>query len=397
MLATTACTNADRNPSQAKPPTTTITANAQPGETTTTVQPHDPTAATGLLALRPGDANATDPSQYSVVIMNAWEANRIPAIKARSPKTIVLVYKDMSSTRDYAVTNGQDDAERPTGVGYADADKSHPEWFLTDTKNKRVEWKGYGGHWWMDIGNAAYADAWTANVVDELTRANWDGVFVDNAMYTPDFYLPPGKKLAKYRNDAAYSAATEAFLTRAGAAVQQAGKRFTPNFGARFPDTELYKRWIALGSGAMREHFGRYGTDGKGEVITGASWDQQIDQQEQAGQQGKAYVAVTYAKVDDVEFQTYARASFLLGWDGRPDSALLYTPPKPGQNPWAKAWTRDIGTPTGPREQTVTGAWRRTFTKGTVVVNPSASATATIEGVTLPPATGRVLEHPANN
>ncbi len=60
---------------------------------------------------------ATEAPKRRVIALNAWDYPYIPAIKAANPATLVLVYKDLSSTRDFSCHNGVDDAELPTGVG----------------------------------------------------------------------------------------------------------------------------------------------------------------------------------------------------------------------------------------------------------------------------------------
>ena len=68
----------------------------------------------------------------------------------------------------------------------------------------------------------------------------------------------------------------------------------------------------------------------------------------------------------------YARASFLADWDGGP-SALAFEPTTPeAQDPYNTVWTKDLGSPLAPRYK-VGLAWRRDFTGGVVVVNPSTS------------------------
>ena len=46
--------------------------------------------------------------------------------------------------------------------------------------------------------------------------------------------------------------------------------------------------------------------------------------------------------------------------------------PGTGIDPWSDEWTIDIGAPKGQRYR-VGNAWRRDYTAGTVIVNPSAS------------------------
>ena len=360
-------------------------------------------AGMGLLALRWGDLDATDTSRYGVVVMNAWEAGRIPAMKAANPNVKVYVYKDMSSTRSYAVRNGVDDALLPTGVGYAWANQYHPEWFLTDTSGARVEWVGYSGHWWMDVGNSAYIDTWAANVSAELRSNGWDGVFVDNAIAEPGFYLG-GRTLSKYPTTTSYQGATDRFLSIAGPRLQAAGLGVIPNMGGNFWDTTTYRRWVGYSSGAMREHYGRWGFgDGGFPHLMDGNWLHMIDQQETVESAGKTFLAVAYGPSTDVAFQRYVRSSFLMAWNGG-RSALMYSTPTVGDNPWTPSVTADVGIPTGPRTA-VGAAWKRSYSGGVVVVNPSSTATATValgatyvhpdgqsvSSVTLSPGSGLVL------
>jgi hypothetical protein len=100
---------------------------------------------------------ATEAPRRRVISLNAWEYDQIPKIKAANPDTVVLVYKDMSSTRSYAgaYSGGVDAALLPSGVGYGMANASHPDWFLTDAAGNRLTYSGYADHWQMDVGNAS--------------------------------------------------------------------------------------------------------------------------------------------------------------------------------------------------------------------------------------------------
>lgn len=360
-------------------------------------------AGVGLIALRSGDAAATDAGRYDVVVLNAWEAAWVPKLKRANPGVRALVYKDMSSTRSYAARDGVDDARLPTGVGYAEAERDRPEWFLADQRGRRVEWRGYPGHWWMDVGDAAYAERWAANVSAQAAAEGWDGVMIDNAMPTPAHYLPPGRTLARYPDDTAYADATERFLAAVAPRLRAAGLSVVPNLGANFEDAERYRRWLDGATGVLREHYGRWGSDGHGAVLTGPAWDHQLTQHESVQGAGRMFLAVAYARPGDVPFQRYARASFLLAWDGGP-SALAVTPPTAGHDPWTPDATAAVGMPAGPRVPVGAG-WMRPYTDGVVVVNPSPSASVTfalgqphrhpdagpVTEVTLPPASGLVL------
>jgi len=85
---------------------------------------------------------------------------------------------------------------------------------------------------------------------------------------------------------------------------------------------------------------------------------------------GKTFLAVTYGDLSNTRLMRYARASFLVAWSGA-DGALFYRPDA-AVDPWAHDWTTSIGDPVGPRVA-VGGAWRRDYTDGVAVVNPSTA------------------------
>ncbi|HEX8867649.1 MAG TPA: putative glycoside hydrolase, partial [Lentzea sp.] len=99
----------------------------------------------------------TEAQRRSYVVLNAWEGDLAAKLKKANPKIQTFVYKDLSSTRSYACSNGVDDSDLPTGVGYCAAD---PSWFLLDPNGHRFEYDGYEGHWQMDVGNPDYQNAW---------------------------------------------------------------------------------------------------------------------------------------------------------------------------------------------------------------------------------------------
>ncbi|OLB82258.1 MAG: hypothetical protein AUI15_38135 [Actinobacteria bacterium 13_2_20CM_2_66_6] len=74
----------------------------------------------------------------------------------------------------------------------------------------------------------------------------------------------------------------------------------------------------------------------------------------------------------------WARANFLLFDDPANGGALVYQFSDPeSQDPYSPVWTADVGSPTGARFQ-VGAAWRRNFSGGTVLVNPTSS-TVTVQ------------------
>ncbi|HEX2044488.1 MAG TPA: putative glycoside hydrolase [Gaiellaceae bacterium] len=361
-------------------------------------------AARGTGALRICSSCAAaggDLSRYDYVILHAWEHARIPALKAANPNLKAIVYKDMAATVQYASHDGVDDELLPAGVGYYDAHRNHPDWFLLDTQGRRVESAHFSGVWLMDVGSRAYQDRWLANVASELRGKGWDGVMLDDTNYSPAWHLA-GRTLAKYPGDAQYAAATRSFLARVGPPLMADGFLVLPNVYTVWPSGhDVWRDWIQFTSGAVQEYWTKWGEDAS-QHFTGADWSYRREFLRITQQAGKVYLGITYAPLDDVRSMRYARASFLLDWNGG-RSALVFEPSPGGQDPYSQEWTADVGMPLG-RAYQAGRVWRRDFETGVVLVNPSTSTASialggtfytpngtAVTSVSLRPASGLVL------
>ncbi|HET6714090.1 MAG TPA: putative glycoside hydrolase [Actinomycetota bacterium] len=333
------------------------------------VHPETPSSTVGLWAIGTDHAASVSSTGYGVVVLNRWDEALIPSIRAAQPGVRILLYQDISSTRSYACRDGVDDVLLPTGVGYCWARAHRPRWFLRDTLGRRVEWRGYEGHWWMDVGRRGYQRRWARRVISALSQGGWDGVMADNAISVPAYYLHPGQQLRRYPTAESYADATESFLSSVGPLVQAAGFEFLPNIGGADLGPDQLSSWLPFTSGVLREFWARYGT-GDGPPFTGWDWERMIDQMDAVQGAGKTFLAVTYGDLSNTRLMRYARASFLVGWSGA-DGALFYRPDA-AVDPWAPDWTTSIGDPVGPRVA-VGGAWRRDYTDGVAVVNPSTA------------------------
>lgn len=321
----------------------------------------DPTPNTvGLLATNGGYSQASSPVRYGHVVLNAWEFDKIAPLKAANPGVKVLVYKCMASTR--ASSSSNDQSQIPTGVSYVYANTQHPEWFLTDSSGGRMEWVSWPGHVWMDVGNLSYQDTWADNVVRELQLRGWDGILMDNAsFYLPAYYGQP----AKYPTPASYRPANDSFIQRVSSRLMGAGFQVLPNLGGGDYTGEQFSAASAMASGAAREFFATWDATPFG----GAAWYRQMEQMDAVEAQGKVFMGITYGSASDARLLRMARASFLLGWNGQNGFQTLV--PASG-DPWSSDWTADIGLPLAPRYP-VGSAWRRDYSGGVALVNPSAA------------------------
>ena len=71
----------------------------------------------------------------------------------------------------------------------------------------------------------------------------------------------------------------------------------------------------------------------------------------------------------------YGKASFLLKWNGK-SGGFFWQMNDASTDPWNAAWTTYIGTPSAARYQVGVG-WRRDYSGGTVLVNPSPTTAQT--------------------
>lgn len=345
--------------------------------------------------------------RYDVVVLNATETAAMRTLHELNPKIKVLVYKDLSSTRNYpGAVDGTTDATRlPSGIGYYAAQNGHPGWFALDTAGARIEWRGYPKHWQMTVWDPTYQDAWTTAVTDEVTKEGWDGVLADNDFNSLRHYssaLLAGTATAE-ETDRKLRDGLDAFLTKAGESLQKAGKMFVPNVS----ETRLIPgRWTAHSrfDGAMEENFGFRDSGGGGDLLTfqGNEW---MELRAQAAL-GETWLLLLTRTTDAREERAgYASAALLAGpytcWT-RATSATYVDPE------WSTLQDAGLGEAVDAATRQPGGVWTRQFTHGWVAVNPTSVAVrvtppaglvdldgAAVSEVDLAAADGAVLVKPA--
>jgi hypothetical protein len=371
-------------------------------------------APSGIGALRicTGCAqNGGDLSRYRYVVLNSWDAPLLPALKAANPGLKALLYKNLSFTMSYGCTNGVDKPYLTSGVGYCDADQNHPDWFLTDPNGSRLNSYYFPQAWTMDVGNPAYQSRWVSNVLNDLHGGGWDGVMLDDTNADMSWHLH-GRTIAKYSTAAAWRAATRSMLATVGPALRSAGFLAIPNlytpWASDYDAQATWSDWLQFTSGALQEYYSKWGSDSSG-LLAGSDWAYRQKFQSMTEQAGKIFLGLTYAPKADTRSMTWARANFLLFDDPADGGALMFEPTDPeAQDPYVSSWTADVGSPVGARFQ-VGSAWRRDFTGGAVVVNPTSSTVtvalggsyvdatgAVVQSVTLGATTGAILRLPAS-
>jgi Hypothetical glycosyl hydrolase family 15 len=366
-------------------------------------------APAGIGALRICTGCATsggDLSRYRYVVLNSWDAPLLPALKAANPGLKALLYKNLSFTMSYTCEAGTDKRYLTAGVGYCDADQNHPEWFLTDPAGSRLSSYYFQQAWMMDVGNPGYQARWLSNVLADVSSGGWDGVMLDDTNADMGWHLH-GRTIARYPTSASWRAATRSMLATVGPALRNAGFLAIPNlstpWASDYDAQATWSDWLQFTSGALQEYYSKWGSTSSG-WFAGNDWTFRQRFQTLTEQAGKIFLGLTYAPKGDERSMAWARANFLLFDEPADGGALVFEATDPeAQDPYSSSWTADVGTPLGPRFQ-VGSAWRRNFSGGTVVVNPTSSSVtvnlgasyATLGGsvtssVTLGPTTGAIL------
>ena len=257
-------------------------------------------------------------------------------------------------------------------------------WFLRTSADQRV----HQTQWNWDVMDVRYADGhavsgfpayWISNCLARIRAAENDGVFADS--FTPDSYgfgqtTPPHPWLEDIGLCLANWVPS---LEQFGAEAKQAlsgtnGFVFLPNLGG------LVTSWLdmdyGIGHGGMIEGFAFWGPDS---YFDPADWELQMDRALRLVRSNKIVICQSYPAPGDARERMFATASYLLVKGSRTylnllssdDVALEYYP----------EYAIDLGGAVGAIPSGVDalrhadwGVFRRDYSNGIVLVNPSAAA-----------------------
>lgn len=302
------------------------------------------------------------PNRQSYVVLQSWETKRMQELKARNPSVRVLVYKNFSFAAEKKTTSTS------TGVSKQEAE-ANPDWFLKNTAGESISSDGYKWLWAMDVGNPAYQQRWADNVIAEVQAAGWDGVFLDDVNPTMK-YSTDETQVAKYPNDAAYTAASESALAYIGPRIQASGKLAIANFATwvEYPTTQ--NSWLKYVSGALDEMFVKWGRNAGEGYRSESQWTRQLEEVKYAASQGKQFIGFTQGSAGETQAARFGFGTVLLGTNGT--ASYAFTPDYTGEQ-WLPEYDYDLGAPTAAETRDGNGVHRRTFEKGLVLVNPTSS------------------------
>jgi hypothetical protein len=297
------------------------------------------------------------------VILQAWETKRMHELKAQNPNLKVLVYKNLA----YSAAKPSATAPPSTGVSTNEAASS---WYLLNTSGQRFSPSAYPWMSAMDVGNREYQERWANNVITELQQQGWDGVFMDDANPTIKYAYNPAA-VAKYPSDATYSAAMESALAYIGPKVQSSGKLAIANFSCWAEYHNQLNGWLNYLSGALDEMFVKWGSNA-GEGYRGeGQWKEQVEEASYAAAHGKVFLGFTQGAENETQAARYGYASLLLG--GNASASYSFIANYSAES-WIPEFEYQIGEPTGAYSKDPSGVYRREFTNGLVLVNPSGQS-----------------------
>jgi hypothetical protein len=313
----------------------------------------------------------TTAQRHAIVILHAWQHSIARDLKAANPNVKVLVYKNLSFVACY---RWDGDPYVQQGVRCSYVEREHPEWFLKDSSGNRLTSNGYSWLSLLDVGNRAYQDTWAANVVAEAKADGWDGVFLDDVNPTLKYHMEPARVVA-YPTDARWAAATRAAIANVSSQIRAAGLLAVANICCAREYSGVWGDWIQFLSGAMDEMWTKWGAEvGQGYITDWGpdGWRAQLAEVVEAERQGKYFLGTSHSTAIDTKAAVYGLATLLLATQGRSTYSLA---PDYTNETWFPEYdaAAALGSPVGPY-YTLGPVYRRDFTQGSVLVNPTTAA-----------------------
>ncbi len=321
--------------------------------------------------------NSEAPRRH-MVVLNAWFYPYISKFRAANPNIKVLVYKDLSSARSYAVEDGVDHEYLPSGVGYVYAMQNHPEWFLTDDDGNHLEYSGYSEHWQMDVGNSEYQEYWSDQVVNELQDKDWDGVLMDNALFTADTYHA-GVFPKNYKTNQSFQDAYKSMLAVIKTKLDLKHKKGIANMANARLYSGLWDSYLEHMHGGFDEWWLVFGKNNYLQDYS-EGMSVQIGEVSSAESQGKIALVQPHSGVNDEQGFYYAFASYWLVNEGNAYfSEQEVTDAYKNPSPWRKEYEWNFGKAAGSYYELGTRVYRRDFTRAIVIVNANSTGSVKID------------------
>ncbi len=330
-------------------------------------EPYDPVRLAWFYKPPDDSALSVLAENFDVFILTHKDERQRDILKSLGVKSPIFVYLQFVEIKDPGSCT-----EDPQGnqVAYQAGDfceisEQHPDWFLLDQNGNRI---ANGKSFYMDPGNPEYQAFWLQRARTLQEQFHWDGIFIDNLEASPEKLSDRGITPAKYPDDSSYQAAIEGFLKYLH--ENYFGPNGVPVVAniISSSDWNVWLHYLQYLNGAMIEAFA---VDWSNDYSSPVAWESEMEAIEQALSQEKTLILVSQVDQPDADSnrQQFAFASYLL--IANENVSFRYADSHNYQEILLyDNYSLNLGKPLGPRYQQGF-YWRRDFTNGYILVNPS--------------------------
>jgi hypothetical protein len=259
----------------------------------------------------------------------------------------------------------------------------------------------YNGYPMANSGNVAYQNSLKTRMMTFLAAHPFiDGIYFDHffcdvGSYGKSYPLYDQSNHLLWSSNADFQASQISFIRNIGGALKAAGYQVDVNAKC-FHKNDPASNYSTPSKGWMDQYapyvtaaaieYWQQRADTHTVFLTGDdTWDHHWNDwqtiQPYARSKGIEFWPFDYiAQTGELPQCRYLRGSYLLEWDGH--GSINFIPWSLSSDIWNTCTAFDPGTPTGTKYQVATGVWRRDFTGGYVVVNPTRAA-VTVGGVSI--------------
>jgi hypothetical protein len=272
-------------------------------------------------------------------------------------------------------------------------------WLLHNSSGQELV--SHYGYLLANVGNVSFQNDFKQRILNFLALHSWiDGVYFDNgAVSMPQqmgvsYPIYDENNNLLWSNDTDFQKAQIALMANVAGALKARG--YVVGYNARgydgtvaSQDGTLSKWWMdqyaPYVTAAMIEEWHQR-EDTHAVTLSGTDawwkhWDEWQSVETYAQSKGLEFWPTDYiAKSGEDSQCRYLRGSYLLDWNGKGSIMLMSWD---GTDFWNSCTATNVGLPSGAKYQVATGVWRRDYTGGYVIVNPTAS-TVTVGGDTIP-------------
>lgn len=314
--------------------------------------------------------------EFQVIQGDVWKLPMVQQLRAADPAaTLLRVTTSLARRRND--TNGYTTALPPGEIS--------DSWMLRNTSGQILE-RVRDGDQLPDPGNIAYQTA-IANRLEKLLKDQpyWTGVWLDEMIGNPQWWnaINYGNGImvksngVRYTTQGQWQAALQQLVNYLRTRLSLIGKQVWVNLAFDYTDVAWGQSMVNSSDGSTNEFFVARGNE-QTAVLENAHYSDTVDWMSKLNASGKLYHA--HAQTDSASLADYAAGVFALF--ANPDKGFFSA----GKDPYPVAGTmnspmmqvlRRTGAPKGPAI-----AGQRLFEKGTVRVNASSQASATLPATT---------------